>query len=49
MKTIAGSALVPGAAVCMSVSAAGETPLDDYGWAVDCETAGAAGRHARWA
>ena len=50
MKTIAGSALVLCATVCMAVSAAAQTPVgalatderqgDQYGWAVDYETAG---------
>ena len=50
MKTIAGSALVLCATVCMAVSAAAQTPVGalaiderqggQYGWAVDYETAG---------
>ena len=56
MKTLAGSALVLCASVCMASSAAAQTPLgalaidarqgDRYGWAVDYETAGAAGERA---
>ena len=56
MQTIAGSALVLCAVVCLSASAAAQTPVgalaiderrgDQYGWAVDYETAGAAGRRA---
>ena len=56
MKTLAGSALVLGAAVCRSASAAWQAPVgasaiterpgDEDGRAVDCETAGAAGRRA---
>ena len=56
MKTIAGSALVLGATVCLSVSAAEQTPVgalaiderqgDQYGRAVDYETAVAAGTMA---
>ena len=52
MKTIAGSALVLGATVWMAASAAAQTPVgalaiderqgDQYGWAVDYETAGSA-------
>ena len=52
MKTIAGSALVLCATVCMAASAAAQTPVgalaiderqgDQYGWAVDYETAGSA-------
>ena len=52
MKTIAGSALVLCASVCMAASAAAQTPVgalaiderqgDQYGWAVDYETAGSA-------
>ena len=54
MKTIAGSTLC--AVVCLSVSAVAQTPVgalaiderqgDQYGWAVDYETAGAA---SQWA
>ena len=54
MKTIAGSTLC--AVVCLSASAAAQTPMgalaiderqgDQYGWAVDYETAGAAGQRA---
>ena len=49
MKTIAGSTFVLCAVVCMSASAAAQTPVgalaiderrgDQYGWAVDYETA----------
>ena len=56
MKTIAGSALVLCATVCMAASAAAQTPVgalaiderqrDQYGWAVDYETAGAARQRA---
>ena len=57
MKTIAGSALVLlGATVWMAASAAAQTPVgalaiderqgDQYGWAVDYETAGAARQRA---
>ena len=52
MKTIAGSALVLGATAWMAASAVAQTPVgalaiderqgDQYGWAVDYETAGAA-------
>ena len=52
MKRIAGSALVLGAAMCLAASAAAQTPVgalaidegqgDQYGWAVDYETVGAA-------
>ena len=54
MKTIAGSTLC--AVVCLSASAAAQTPVgalaiderqgDQYGWAVDYETAGGAGQRA---
>ena len=57
MKTITDSALVLGAVVCLSVPAAAQTPVgalaiderqgDQYGWAVDYETAAAAGTRAR--
>ena len=56
MKTITDSALVLGAIVCLSVPAAAQTPVgalaiderqgDQYGWAVDYETAAAAGTRA---
>ena len=56
MKTIAGSALVLFASVWMASSAAAQTPVgalaidegqgDQYGWAVDYETAGAARQRA---
>ena len=56
MKTIAGSALVLGATAWMASAAAAQTPLgalalderqgDQYGWAVDYETAAAAGTRA---
>ncbi len=56
MKTIAGSALVLGAFVCLSAPAAAQTLVgalaidegqgDQYGWAVDYETAGTAGQRA---
>ena len=56
MKTIAGSAHVLGAFVCLSASAAAQTLVgalaidegqgDQYGWAVDYETAAAAGTRA---
>ena len=56
MKRIAGSALVLGAALCLSAAAAAQAPVgalaidegqgDQYGWAVDYETAGAAGQRA---
>ena len=56
MKTITGSALVLGAVVCLLVPAAAQTPVgalaiderqgDEYGWAVDYETAAAAGTRA---
>ena len=56
MKTIAGSALVLGAFVCLSASAAAQTLVgalaidegqgDQYGWAVDYETVGTAGQRA---
>ena len=56
MKTITDSALVLGAVVCLSVPAAAQTPVgalaiddrqgDQYGWAVDYETAAAAGTRA---
>ena len=56
MKTVAGSALVLCASVWMASSAAAQTPVgalaidarqgDRYGWAVDYETAGAAGERA---
>ena len=56
MKTIAGSALVLCATVCLAASAAAQTPVgalaiderqgDQYGWAVDYETAGAARQRA---
>ena len=52
MKTLAGSALVLGATVWMAASAVAQTPVgalaiderqgDQYGWAVDYETAGSA-------
>ena len=52
MKTTAGSALVLCATVCLGASAAAQTPVgalaiderqgDQYGWAVDYETAGSA-------
>ena len=52
MKTIAGSVLVLGAVLCMPASAAGQAPVgalavderqgDQYGWAVDYESAGSA-------
>ena len=56
MKTLAGSALVLGAAVCRSAWAAGQAPVgasamaerlgDEYGRAVEYETGGTAGRRA---
>ena len=56
MKMIAGSALVLGAFVCLSASAAAQTLVgtlaidegqgDQYGWAVDYETTSAAGTRA---
>ena len=56
MKTIAGSALVLCGTVCMAASAAAQTPAgalaidegqgDQYGWAVDYETTGAARQRA---
>ena len=56
MKIIAGSALVLCAVVCVSASAAAQTPVgalaiderqgDQYGWAVDYETPSAAGTRA---
>ena len=56
MKTIAGSAVVLCAVACLAASAAGQTPVgalaidegrgDQYGWAVDHETAGAARQRA---
>ena len=56
MKTIAGSALVVGATVWLAASAAAQTPVgalaiderqgDQYGWAVDYETAGLAQQRA---
>ena len=56
MKTIAGSALVLCGTVCMAASAAAQTPVgalaidegqgDQYGWAVDYETAGSAQQRA---
>ena len=56
MKTIARSALVLCATVCMAASAAAQTPVgalaiderqgDQYGWALDYETAGTAGQRA---
>ena len=56
MKTITGSALVFCAVVCLSAAAWAQTPVgalaidegqgDQYGWAVDYESAGAAGRRA---
>ena len=56
MKTIAGSAVVLCAVACLAASAAGQTPVgalaidegrgDQYGWAVDYETAGAARQRA---
>ena len=56
MKTIAGSALVLGTTAWMVSAAAGQTPVgalaiderqgDQYGWAVDYETAAAAGTRA---
>ena len=56
MKTIAGSALVLCATVCMAASTAAQTPVgalaideregDQYGWAVDYETAGSAQQRA---
>ena len=56
MKTIAGSALVLCGTVCLAASAAAQTPVgalaidehqgDQYGWAVDYETAGAARQRA---
>ena len=56
MKRVAGSALVLGAAMCLSSSAAAQTPVGalaiderqggQYGWAVDYETPGAAGQRA---
>ena len=52
MKTAADSPLVLGAILCMSTSAVGQTPVgalavderqgDQYGWAVDYESAGSA-------
>ena len=56
MKSIGGSALVLGAIVCLSTPALAQTPVgalaiderqgDQYGWAVDYETAAAAGTRA---
>lgn len=56
MKTIAGSALVLCATVCMPASTAAQTPVgalaideregDQYGWAVDYERAGSAQQRA---
>ena len=56
MKIIAGSALFLCATVCLAASVAAQTPVgalaidegqgDQYGWAVDYETAGAAGQRA---